>query len=590
MDWPVLAASAVLAISVIAVYCRTFSVPLLFDDNPSIENNPTIRHLGTAFWPPTGTTVSGRPILNFSLAVNYALSGTHVWSYHALNLAIHVLAGLTLFGILRHAIAGRAEAAALAFSGALLWALHPLQTESVTYIAQRAESLMGLLYLLTLYGFIRGAEAGGTGGRPWFAFSTAACLLGMGTKEVMVAAPIVVLLYDRTFLAGAFRRAWRLRRGPYLALASTWLVPLVFTLFAGGKGGTAGLGNGVPWWRYALTQLPAILHYLRLCLWPHPLVFDYGDALVHPSPGLVIPALAVAGLVAATAWALVRRPAIGFLGAAFLLTLAPSSSIVPVVTQTVAEHRMYLPSIAVIVLAAAAMHRWTGRAALPLCLLLAACLGVSTFERNGDYRTEEGIWADTVAKRADNERAHNNLGIAYLKDAGRWDDAIAQFRESLRLNGDYVEARNNLGYALQAVPGRLGDAVLQFREAIRQKPDYADAHYNLANALDSLGRTPEAVAQYREALRLRPDFIAAHCNLGLSLSSLGRSQEAIDEYREALRLKPNDAAILYDLAFELLRIPGHADEAIANLREVVRLQPENAAARGALERLGIPVR
>ena len=154
---------AILAAGAIAVYSRTFSVPLLFDDNHAIVDNSTIRHWSTAFWPPLNTTASGRPILNLSLAINYAISGTAVWSYHALNLAIHVLAGLTLFGIVRRTLAPRAGPAAslIAFSAALLWTLHPLQTESVTYIVQRAESLMGLFYLLTLYCFIRGAEADG---------------------------------------------------------------------------------------------------------------------------------------------------------------------------------------------------------------------------------------------------------------------------------------------------------------------------------------------------------------------------------------------------------------------------------------------
>jgi hypothetical protein len=160
--WPPL----LIAAAALCAYANSFSGPLVLDDIPSIADNPTIRHLGTAFWPSTLTTGGGRPVLNLSLALNYAISGTAVWSYHAVNLAIHILAGWVLFGIVRRALAPRpgAKAAPIALSLALLWVLHPLQTESVTYIVQRAESLMGLLYLLTLYGFIRGAE---TGSRRW---------------------------------------------------------------------------------------------------------------------------------------------------------------------------------------------------------------------------------------------------------------------------------------------------------------------------------------------------------------------------------------------------------------------------------------
>jgi len=201
LDWRLLAGGAVIAVAVVAAYSRTYSVPLLFDDGGAIANNASIRHWGSAFWPPITTTAGGRPVLNLSLALNFAISGTSVWSYHALNLAIHGLAALTLFGIFRRTLAPRVGPAApgLAFSAALLWALHPLQTESVTYIVQRAESLMGLFYLLTLYCFIRGTEGqkaeepnpGRPGTSVFLYFSAFFCLLGMATKEVMVSAPLM---------------------------------------------------------------------------------------------------------------------------------------------------------------------------------------------------------------------------------------------------------------------------------------------------------------------------------------------------------------------------------------------------------------
>ena len=185
------------------------------------------------------------------------------------NLAIHYLAGLALFGIVRRTLARRKDPAAalIAFSAALVWALHPLQTESVTYIIQRAESLMGLFYLVTLYCFIRGAEADGRQ-RPWFALCVAACLLGMATKEVMVSAPLIVLLYDRTFVAGSFREAWRRRWGLHAALAATWL-PLAGLVAGAGwdRSGTSGFNSDVTPWAYWLTQFEAVTRYLWLSVW-----------------------------------------------------------------------------------------------------------------------------------------------------------------------------------------------------------------------------------------------------------------------------------------------------------------------------------
>ncbi len=197
----------------LAVYSNSLSGEFVFDDIGAIKDNPTIRNLwplGPVLSPPPGTTSGGRPLLNFSFALNYALGGLNVWGYHAVNLAIHLANALLLFGVLRRSFALPAlrekfggGAVGLSFAIALLWAVHPLQTESVTYIVQRAESLVALFYLLVLFCVIRGAGSARPAG--WYAGAIAACLLGMSAKEVMVTAPAVVLLY-----AGA---SWRGRSG-----------------------------------------------------------------------------------------------------------------------------------------------------------------------------------------------------------------------------------------------------------------------------------------------------------------------------------------------------------------------------------------
>jgi tetratricopeptide (TPR) repeat protein len=607
-DWPALAGAAILVAATAAAYCRTFSVPLFYDDVPSILHNPTLRHLGTAFWPAGRSTVSGRPVLNLSLAANYAISGTGVGSYHALNLAIHVFACLALFGIVRRTLAPRSgpRSSLVAFCIALLWALHPLLTESVTYVIQRAESLMGLFYLLTLYCFIRGAAAGGRMRRPWYALSIASCLLGMGTKEVMVSAPVIVLLYDRAFLAGSFAEAWRQRRRVYAGLASTWLVLPFLVLSTHGRGGTAGFGTDVPWWSYALTQLRAIVLYLRLSLWPHPLVFDYGSSMAVLSIRLAPYAIAVAALLAATAWALVRRPALGFLGACFFAILAPSSSVIPVVTEVMAEHRMYLPLIPIVVLVVIGIFRWFGRGALSICLILAALLFWATWRRNEVYWSEKAIWSDTVASLPANERAQNNLGNMLAKEPGQLNEAIARFDEALRLEPGYADAHFDLGLALSRIPGRMDEAIAhyqtalnlepsfveahnnlglalmelgrmpeaitQFEEALRLEPEHTKAHYNLGNALSATGRTPEAITQYEEALRLDPGYVEAHFNLGNELGGAGRTQEAIAQYEAALRLKPDYAEADYNLG-NALNAMGRTPEAVALYEEALRLKP-----------------
>jgi len=589
--WPMLAGGAVLAAAAAVAYGWTFSVPFIFDDDASIAGNPTIRHLGTAFWPPANRTVTGRPFLNLSLAVNYAVSGTAVWSYHALNLAIHILAGLTLFGIVRRTLGPLKVPAgtAIAYFTALLWTLHPLQTEAVTYIAQRAESLMGLFYLLTLYCFIRGAGTDGPRQSAWFALSAVSCLLGMATKEVMASAPLIVLLYDRTFVAGSFREACRRRWKVHGALVATWVVLAFLVLSAHGRG-AAGGAAGVAWWRYALTQLPAIAHYLRLCFRPYPLVFDYGTALSTPSLRILPYALLVIGLAAATVWALVRRPAAGFLGASFFAILAPSSSVVPVAGETMADYRMYLPLIPVSVAVVLGIHRRLGRAALAACLVLAVGLGLATARRNRDYSSEQAIWNDTVAKRPGNYRARNNLGLLLSKIPGRLDDAIAQFGEALRLKPDSAEGHVNLGDALSKAPGRLNDAIAQFEEARRLEPGLYGAYIGMGNAFSGMpGRLDDAIAQYGEALRLMPDSAEGHFNLGNALSRApGRRNDAVAQYEEALRLRPEYAKAHFGLAVTLLNLGGRTAEARAHLEAGLRLQPDDTQARQVLDNIRAP--
>ncbi len=603
-----IAAMAVIVLAGLAAYANSLAGPFTFDDAGSILENASIHHLwppGPALHPPFagGQTVGGRPVLNLSLALNYAVSGTGVWSYHVLNVLVHIAAGLVLFGIVRRtmllkggepkAVSDNLNSAAtpLAFAIALLWTVHPLQTEAVTYVIQRAESLMGLFYLLTLYGFIRGVEGNESRQRAWFCFSVVCCLLGMATKEVMVSAPVLVFLYDRTFVAGSFRRAWAERRGIHVALASTWL--LLAALMAGthNRGGSVGFGNGVPWWEYTLTQFPALGRYLALSVWPRPLVFDYGTVWIHRA-GEVLPSAAFVLLLAGgTVWALRCRPVLGFLGCWFFLILAPTSSVVPGTTQMIVEHRMYLPLAAVLtalvlglraVLGAIARRGPAVLVAWAVCLPLASAAAVLTARRNEIYRDDLTLWQDTVAKRPQAARPRSYLG-AVLLTKGRPAEAMAEFQEASRLEPGNPQAHNGQG-SIYLKAGRIPEAIAQYEKAVRAAPGYAEAEFNLGLALLTAGRAIEAMAHERAALQFRPEYADALNTLGNAQFKLGRPAEAVAAYEQAVALKPEEAQYRNNLGIAL----AHADrlrDAVDQLREAVRLRPGDAAFRSNLERV-----
>lgn len=576
-------AVALIVLATVAAYSNSFGGPFILDDRAAITINPTVHHLWTAWSPPHGggVTPEGRPLLNFTLALNYAISGPAVWSYHVLNVAIHLAAGLVLFGLVRRTLAlapwarlpGPADRTGFALVAALLWVLHPLQTESVTYVVQRAESLMGLCFLLTLYGLLRASQA--TKPLVWLALSFGCCLAGMATKEVMVVAPLVALLFDATFLAGNFRTAWSQRRAYYLALAATWILLAVLVAGAGNRGGTIGTKAGVEWWQFALTQTRGVIHYLALSFWPRPLIFDYGTDFIHSASEWVPYALLDAALLAATVFALRRRPALGFLAASFFLILAPSSSIVGGTRQMLAEHRMYLSLAAVVILALLGLCAALGRRGLWVGGLLAAVLGVATYARNYDYRSESAIWRDTGAKRPANAWAQNNLGMVYLIE-NRDADAEAQFRRALELKPDLAEAHNNLGSQLLA-HGKPAEATEHFRIAVRLTPQDPDAHSNLANGLLYENDTAGAIEQYRAAIRLQPDNFIAHNNLGNTFARSGNVPEAVAQYREALRIDPANASVHNNWGNVLLPT-GAVDDAIAHYQEALKLDPNYAEA------------
>lgn len=612
------AAAAVIVLAVLLAYANTFSAPLVLDDYYSITENPTIRQLwppGLAFSPPVKSGTGGRPLANFTFAVSYALSGDRPWGHHAVSVGVHALTALVLFGVVRRTLLlpglrerYAAHALGLAAAIAVLWAVHPLQTQVVTYVSQRTESLMALCYLSTLYCFIRGTE---TRPRLWHGLAIVACLLGMACKEVMVTAPLMVLLYDRVFVAGSWKAACRQRWRFYLGLAGTWL--LLGGLMIGVKERDVGFGLGVSMFDYALTACKAVVLYVRLGLWPQPLIFDRGPVLVKSLAEAWPWILGVGVLLAAAVVAWRRRVAWGFLAVWFFIVLAPTTSFVPVVQQPIAENRPHLALAALVTLVVLGLYSRVGAWMFVACGGLATVATVATLNRNRDYASEVGLWRDTVAKAPTNVRAQHNLGAALQKsgqageaitayeaslaldpsyfyahvslgnlfcEQGRDPAAISHFQEALRLEPRLPKACVNLGIALFRT-GRTAEAITQLERGVVLDPGSADAHYNLGTALTLSGRAVEAVPHFRTAVALDPRQLKAWNSLGLALQQLGQTEEAVRELERALRVDPNNIDVHLNLG-SALGNAGRLTEAMGHWETALRLNPQSTLARDAL--------
>jgi tetratricopeptide (TPR) repeat protein len=399
----------------------------------------------------------------------------------------------------------------------------------------------------------------------------------------MLTAPLVVLVYDYVFESGSFKQALTKRWRLYGGLAATWLA-LGATVLAAPPNPTAGFEVAtISSCDYLKSEFGVIVHYLRLSLWPRPLVLDYGWPKAESLGRIFPPALFVGAIFGATVWAVIRRKAAGFLGAWFFLIIGLTSSFMPF-SDLAFEHRMYLPLAAVVSLLVIGGYSLAVRflpAALPdeqarrmigryaagtVVALLIAVLGLMTLRRNVYYQDPLVMWNDVVNKRPESPRGHNNLGMLLLS-GGMLQQAVEQFAEACRLNPYYSKARCNLGSALTSM-GKLADGETQLTEAIKLKSNYAEAYYILGRNLVAQGRLEEAVANFSLALEANSELAEAYFHRGLARKKLGRLSEAIGDFHMSLEKRPDSAEVLSHLAVTLA---AQDDPAFRNPGEGVRL-------------------
>jgi tetratricopeptide (TPR) repeat protein len=549
-----------LLIALGCVYGSALPFPFIFDDASTIVSNASLRQLwppGVALTPPADTSVSGRPLVNLSFALNCALAGLDPRGYRLVNLGLHLLNAVLVYFVLARLSrrpqvpeAWRSHAEPLSFAVALLWALHPLQTEAVVYVTQRTELLAATFYLAAIYAVLRSLEAESRHGR-WSAL--AACAAGCGAlcKETVVSLPLIALLVDRAFynasLWQALRRRWAMYLG--LALGSAFLVAEALTR---PRGLTAGTDLGVQPLAYLSVQGGVIAGYLRLALWPDALSISYPWPLLTPHHYWRQDVL-IASLLLATPIAWRVRPWLGLAGGFFFAVLAPSSSVIAVLTEPVAERRMYLPLLSVILLLVS-LAVWVhsrlamnpGRTSAALLVLVALGYGATALARVQDYRSELSIWQDAVAKHPDDPLALWGMAGA-LDNLGQHDRAIALYELIASRPYPHVGPASwgsRALFAASAIYAASGDqakAADTLDRALRHDPLSPLGMLQGSVALLRLGHYHEAIAKLQLMLRQPLLRDRALCYLGIAYAQLGDRQRARLHLSEALRLEPGNA-------------------------------------------------
>ncbi len=595
-------------IAATVAFSGAIDAPFQFDDVASIPRNATIERISTeALSPPDGgLAVSGRPIANLSLAVNRAINqtlgvderpdpaGAHkTVSYHVVNVLLHLLCGLLIFGIVRRTVLlgqglseWTASGDAIAVAVTALWLLHPIQTDAVDYVVQRTELLVSVFYAGTLYTSIRAWDASTRARRfSWYGVSVTCCLLGMGSKEVMVSAPLIVILYDRAFRVNSWKALVTRpvgRRWFYAALVVTavWLAVLVG---GGARSTTAGFDTGLAWYRYLYTQCWAIARYLRLLIVPAGLIYDYGQEPITGLagvPGLLL--LATLGVATIAAWTRDKWRWFGFAGAWFFLLLGPSSSVVPIRTELAAERRIYLASAAIIVMLVVGVvvllrrqlrahperaRQWTLAARVAL-VAVAGVFVVATFQRSRLYRSPEVLWRDTIAKRPNNPRAYDNLAAVLLqKDSTERPEAEELFRRAIAADSMYLPAWTNLA-DVEIRMGRTAEARALLERVLRIEPRYVDATARLGGVLAKDGNIAQSIPMLERAAAAAPtDEI--YVTLATAYIQAGRADDAMVALRHALALNPARADAAGYVGVQLAE-NGHPDQAIPYLETAAR--------------------
>jgi tetratricopeptide (TPR) repeat protein len=573
-----------LVAAIVFAYQPAWHAGFIWDDDVYVTQNPLLSAPDglRRIWFSLDSPSQYFPLTYTTFRLERPFWGLNPAGYHWINILLHAANALLVWRLLKRlSVPG-------AWLGAAIFALHPVQVESVAWITERKNVLSLLFFLLALRAWIEFVEDRPRPRWQFYILSVVCYALALFSKTTACTLPAALLLI-----------LW-LKEKPISRLRLAQITPFL------GMG--AGMGLVTLWWEryhqgtqgthFSLGLLERILiashavwFYLGKLVWPVGLSFSYPRWTIHSADSSAYGWLvAGAGLVAAIGFA--RRFAgrgVEVAALFYVATLGPLLGFIMLYTfnfSFVADHYQYIASIGPLALAAggiAAVLEMPGKGkpfVKPvLCGLLLLTLGGLTWRQCGMYASLETLWQTTLARNPNSFLAHNNLGNVFFRQ-GRMDEAMEQYEKALAIHPQYDLAHNNLGLVFFR-QGRVDEAMEHYQKALAISPDYADAHDNLGRALAQKGRVTEALEQYQKAVEIQPSHAAAQIDLATALLQKGQVDAAIAHFQMALAVQPGDAGTHNNLGIALLR-KGQVDGAILHFQKALALQPDLARAREGL--------
>ena len=575
---------ALLVLATIVAYQQAWRAGFIWDDDIYVTQNKLLTApdgLGR-IWFSLDSPSQYFPLVYTTFRFEYALWGLNPAGYHWVNILLHAANALLVWRLLR------ALAVPGAWLAAALFALHPVQVESVAWITERKNVLMGFFFLLALLAWTRFLEE--RSGRMWKYYGLALFFYALALFSKTTACTLPAALFLILWLK---KQPIDLRRVvqtiPFVALGIA--MGLVTIWWERHHQGTQGELFAIALPERILVASRALWFYAGKLLWPANLTFSYPRWPISAGNPLDYLWLLITAAFGVAVYFMRRffGRSVEVAALFFVATLSPMLGFIMLYTfrySFVADHYQYLASIGPLALAAAGLS--TGFALIErrapflrpaVCGGLLLVLGTLTWRQGAMYANEEALWWTTLARNPDSWMAHNNIAIR-LQHSGRLPDAFAHYNKALEINPEYGEAHYNLGNAL-VQDRRIEEAMAHYKKALEINPRNGPAHYNLATVSVQKGQIDEAITHYERALEINPANVGAHNNLGNALAQKGRVDEAVTHFRKALEIEPAHGAARYNLGNALLRV-GKTDEALAHFRRAVEINPQDAQAHAKL--------